>query len=208
MMQLTGAPVSVYLHSPLALGVESVSRRQAVAWPLLVAGVEAANLGCPKLSLALTNLDEAREEGERRRDEKERAQGPLVSLPSGVKYRELAVGAGELVQPGDLVRVYYTIYRLNGFYLDSVGYGNEGKEDVGETFNFQYGAGQANSKGYGGGHGRDASWRRRILVRPELGWVDSSIQPPPSSSAAARRLRNVLGKPILVEVELVKVTEP
>jgi hypothetical protein len=32
-----------------------------------------------------TNLDDAREEGERRRAEKERAEGPIVKLPSGVK---------------------------------------------------------------------------------------------------------------------------
>ena len=32
-----------------------------------------------------TNLDEAREAGDRKRHEKEEAQGPLISLPSGVK---------------------------------------------------------------------------------------------------------------------------
>lgn len=32
-----------------------------------------------------TNIDDAREEGERRREEKERAEGPIVKLPSGVK---------------------------------------------------------------------------------------------------------------------------
>lgn len=36
----------------------------------------------PKL---ITNIDEAREIGERRRQEKEASQGPIVVLPSGVK---------------------------------------------------------------------------------------------------------------------------
>ncbi|KAI5073395.1 hypothetical protein GOP47_0011408 [Adiantum capillus-veneris] len=61
-----------------------------------------------------TNLEEAREEGERRREQKERAEGPIVTLPSGVKFRELHPGSDETVSIGQLCSVSYTIYKLNG----------------------------------------------------------------------------------------------
>ncbi|MCO5591074.1 hypothetical protein L7F22_045051 [Adiantum nelumboides] len=86
-----------------------------------------------------TNLEEAREEGERRREQKERAEGPIVTLPSGVKFRELKQGSGETVSIGQSCSVSYTIYKLNGLYLDSLGYGKEGKDDIGDTITIQYG---------------------------------------------------------------------
>ncbi|XP_024532489.1 uncharacterized protein LOC112346883 isoform X2 [Selaginella moellendorffii] len=93
----------------------------------------------PSARKLYTNLEEAREAGEARREEKERAQGPIITLPSGIRFRELDAGSGRTVAPGDVVSVQYVIYRLNGMYLDSLGYGNEGKDDVGDVLTFQLG---------------------------------------------------------------------
>ncbi|KAL2642988.1 hypothetical protein R1flu_010575 [Riccia fluitans] len=67
------------------------------------------------------------------------AEGLVRVYSSGIKYRELEPGTGRAVGPGDLVVVYYTISGLNGYYLDSVGYRKEGKNDVGEPLKLQYG---------------------------------------------------------------------
>eukprot|EP00250_Pteridium_aquilinum_P010395 c19355_g1_i1 orf=182-880(-) len=152
-----------------------------------------------------TNLEEAREEGERRREQKELAEGPIISLPSGVKFRELSQGSGDAVSLGQLCSICYTIYKLNGFYLDSLGYGKEGKNDVGDTLTFQYGGGQVPRAIELGMGGMQAGGKRRILVRPELGWISPKLLPLPTSSAAERRLNNNKRQPLLFEVELVKL---
>ncbi|GAQ82985.1 FKBP-type peptidyl-prolyl cis-trans isomerase family protein [Klebsormidium nitens] len=163
-----------------------------------------AALGAPPAKQFRTNIDDAREEGERRREEKERAEGPIVKLPSGVKYRELAVGTGEALRPGDLVSVYYTIYRLSGLYIDSVGYGKEGKDDVGDAFTFELGAGQVPQGVEQGVLGMCIGGRRRILVPPKLGWINDGVLPRPTSGAAERRLLRHTNEPLLFEIEIVK----
>ena len=58
----------------------------------------------------------ARDEAERRRDERaaEANPGVLVTLPSGIQYRELDEGKsdGKTAQKGDTLFVLYTVYRL------------------------------------------------------------------------------------------------
>eukprot|EP00250_Pteridium_aquilinum_P010396 c19355_g1_i2 orf=182-361(-) len=53
--------------------------------------------------------------------------------------------------------------------------------------------------------GMQAGGKRRILVRPELGWISPKLLPLPTSSAAERRLNNNKRQPLLFEVELVKL---
>eukprot|EP00897_Mesotaenium_endlicherianum_P010539 jgi/Mesen1/9513/ME000637S08961 len=157
---------------------------------------------------AITNLEEAREAGERRRDERARAQGPIVTLPSGIRYRELEPGTGREVTGGDAVQIYYTLFTLNGFYVDSVGYGKEGKNDVGETFNFIFGSSKVARGVQMGMEGMRVGGRRRIQVGPALGWVDAEVEPLPTTGAGVRRLARTLKQAVLFEVELVKCREP
>jgi len=39
--------------------------------------------------------------------------GELVTLPSGIQYRELAVGTGKAAKLGALCEMSYTVYRLS-----------------------------------------------------------------------------------------------
>lgn len=121
------------------------------------------------------------------------------------RFRELSQGSGDAVSLGQLCSISYTLYKLNGLYLDSLGYGKEGKNDVGETLTFQYGGGQVPRAIELGMQGMQAGGKRRILVRPELGWISPRLLPLPTSSAAERRFNNNKRQPLLFEVELVKL---
>lgn len=57
----------------------------------------------------ITNLEEARERGEKKLDEIEKAKGPLVILKEGVRYREELPGNGPSFSPGDLVKIRYQV---------------------------------------------------------------------------------------------------
>jgi FKBP-type peptidyl-prolyl cis-trans isomerase FkpA len=178
---------------------------------LELAGAGAAFI-IPQLSSAraetvkrITNIEDARIAGEKAREIKEAADGPVIVSSSGIKYRELERGVGKPISPGDYVSVYYTISRLNGYYLDSMGYGKEGKNDVGEALTFQYGKGMVPEAVEGGMEGMQVGAKRRILVTPERGWVRPELLPQPTSFFAERRLeqrRN--SQALLIEVELVK----
>eukprot|EP00271_Cylindrocystis_brebissonii_P008574 TRINITY_DN22966_c0_g1_i1.p1 TRINITY_DN22966_c0_g1~~TRINITY_DN22966_c0_g1_i1.p1 ORF type:complete len:316 (+),score=29.50 TRINITY_DN22966_c0_g1_i1:163-1110(+) len=153
----------------------------------------------------ITNLDDAREAGERRRDEKERSNGTIVTLPSGIKYRALRDGSGRALVDGDVAAISYVVYRLNGLYLDSVGYGNEGKDDVGDTINITVGVSNIPRAVTLGMSGMRVGEKRRILVPLRLGWVSPETQPGPTSFAASRRFFNARDSALLFEVELVKI---
>ncbi|KAL3681052.1 hypothetical protein R1sor_024008 [Riccia sorocarpa] len=161
--------------------------------------------GTEKVTL-YTNIEDARNAGEKLREEKEAAEGPVRVSSSGIKYRELEPGTGRVVAPGDIVSVYYTVSRLNGYYLDSMGYGKEGKNDVGEALKFEYGKGVVPEAIDGGMEGMREGGRRRILVTPERGWVREELLPRPTSFFAERRLSSrVTSQALLIEIELVKV---
>ncbi|KAG6551155.1 hypothetical protein Mapa_007390 [Marchantia paleacea] len=153
-----------------------------------------------------SNIDDARKAGEKLREEKEAAEGPVRVSSTGIKYRELERGTGRPVATGDSVSIYYTISRLNGYYLDSMGYGKEGKNDVGEALKFQYGKGLVPEAIEGGMEGMREGAKRRILVTPERGWVRPDLLPRPTSFFAERRLsERIASQALLIEIELVKV---
>ena len=59
----------------------------------------------------ITNLEEAREKGEKKMEEIEKSKGPLVILKEGVRYREELPGNGPTFQPGDLLKIRYQVYK-------------------------------------------------------------------------------------------------
>ena len=52
-------------------------------------------------------------------------------MRDNVKYREELVGKGPTFEPGDLVKIRYQVYKGNGDYMFSTGYGREFQDDVG-----------------------------------------------------------------------------
>jgi len=173
--------------------------------------------------------EEAREIGDARREELEKEKGELVRLPYGVAYRERATGTGALAERGSTVSVSYQIFQQNGNYVDSVGYGLDKKDDVGDIFQFKLGYGQVPLAIELAMEGMRVGGKRRISVPPgELGWIlqdkqdcpkivreglgfevisrECLKQPIPESSSALRRFsRPALQNALLFEVELMRV---
>jgi len=170
------------------------------------------------------------EEAQRLREEKEAedeaAQGPLVTLASGIQYRDVTVGDGGRRGDGEAIAgavcdIEYVAYRLapgayfkyssggTPIYLFSLGYGNEGKDDAGDTFRFKLGDRSAVPTAVALGIvGMRAGGVRRVLVPPYLGWAGeggADLKMQPDTFGGRRRLENHKEEPLLVDIELVRV---
>ena len=165
----------------------------------------------------------AREDAERRKDARdaESNRGVLVTLPSGVQYRELDEGksAGDVVaQKGDTLFVMYTVYRLapgayfkyssggTPIFMWARGYGTEGQDDVGATYKFVLGDKNSLPRAVSPALlGMKQGGKRRVLVPPGLGWIDNETQPRPPTFGSGRRLSNHKEEPLLMEVDCVRI---
>mmetsp|Transcript_7776 Transcript_7776/g.22989 ORF Transcript_7776/g.22989 Transcript_7776/m.22989 type:complete len:356 (+) Transcript_7776:882-1949(+) len=218
-----------------------VSRRHAAALlasSVMVAATMAqpanAMLGCPGLNgrplqqclkkariakeLEEDRLEaEAPTEGDKRKYE---SIGELVTLPSGVQYREMETGTGAEATVGTLCEISYAVYRLASgayfkyssggtpVYMWDYGFGIQDKSDLGSTYNFRLGnKGSLPAAAAVGVKGMRVGGRRRILIPPRGGWVDKSIQPRPPNFGGSRRLAAHYDEPLLFEVQLVRVRE-
>jgi len=147
--------------------------------------------------------------------------GELVVTQEGVQYREIDAGnpTGRQCTPGQVCEIHYTVYRLASgayfkyssggtpVYLWSVGYGNEGKDDVGTVYRFTLGAKDALPPTVRVAMaGMREGGRRRVLVPPALGWANNKeLQPKPDTFGAFRRLEAHKDEALLFEAELVRV---
>ncbi|KAK9842417.1 hypothetical protein WJX84_000564 [Apatococcus fuscideae] len=153
------------------------------------------------------NLDQALRKGEARREELERAAGPIRRTSTGIKYREMEVGTGKEADSNDFCEVSYQMFTQNGLYLDSVGYGQESKKDLGETVRLHLQSGELPEAIRLGLLGMKEGGKRRIEVAANNGWTDKAMAPTPSYPAVQRRIFRVIDRRgvILFEVELKKV---
>lgn len=152
------------------------------------------------------------------RDAEAEADAPTTTLPNGLRYREYVTGEiGEEAMAGSRVDARYKIFRLSsGAYfkyssggtpvlLWSRGYGAGARDDVGETISFVLGETPLPRAVTPCVVGMKKGSVRRILVPPNLGWVNDDVVPRPDSFGAARRLINYKDGPLLFEIEVVKV---
>ena len=163
-----------------------------------------------------------REEAQRRREEREAEENPgeLVTLPSGIQYRELDEGRvdGKVAAKGDTLYILYTVYRLapgayfkyssggTPIFLWSRGYGNEGQDDVGDPYRFVLGELDAVPRAVAPALiGMREGGRRRVLVPPQLGWTSDAVLPKPGTFGAGRRLENHRSEPLLFEADLIRI---
>ena len=163
-----------------------------------------------------------REEAQRRREEREAEENPgeLVTLPSGIQYRELDEGRvdGKVAAKGDTLYILYTVYRLapgayfkyssggTPIFLWSRGYGNEGQDDVGDPYRFVLGESDSVPRAVAPALvGMREGGRRRVLVPPQLGWTSDTVLPKPGTFGAGRRLENHRQEPLLFEADLIRI---
>ncbi|KAG2450904.1 hypothetical protein HYH02_004736 [Chlamydomonas schloesseri] len=144
--------------------------------------------------------------------------GTLVTLPNGLQYRELLEGTGPEAQLGSICEVSYVVYRLSSgayykyssggtpVFLFSLGYGQEGKDDVGQTYRFRLGEPNSLPAAVTPALvGMRQGGKRRVLVPPRLGWVSDKVGPRPDTFGGGRRLEGHKDEPLLFEAELVRV---
>uniref|UniRef100_A0A383WF78 peptidylprolyl isomerase n=1 Tax=Tetradesmus obliquus TaxID=3088 RepID=A0A383WF78_TETOB len=185
--------------------------RRSIGGALLVAGLAlqlvacqpAAALACPGMrGYALQQClreERKRREAEEGSDEQQQEQqglkyeqpGELVTLPSGLQYREISVGSGPEALLGLECDISYTVYRLSSggyykysgggtpVYMWSVGYGQEGRDDLGDTYRFRLGDPSAVPSAVAAAMlGMRAGGRRRVLVPPG-NWTAEQVRPLP-----------------------------
>jgi hypothetical protein len=92
-------------------------------------------------------------------------------------------------------------------FLWSVGYGNEGKDDVGSVYRFTLGEADSLPRTVAVAMaGMREGGRRRVLVPPALGWAaNAEMGPKPDTFGAYRRLEAHKDEALLFEAELVRV---
>ena len=87
----------------------------------------------------------------------------MIQTPSGLKYRDEALGAGAEARAGQRVSVHYTGTLPDGRKFDS-------SRDRGSPFRFQLGVGQVIRGWDEGVAGMKVGGRRMLVIPPELGY--------------------------------------
>ena len=99
----------------------------------------------------------------------------MTTTPSGLQYRDDAVGDGPEARAGQTVSVHYTGTLLDGKKFDS-------SRDRGQPFQFGLGAGQVIRGWDEGVAGMKVGGRRTLVIPPELGYGSRAIGPIPPNS--------------------------
>ena len=86
-----------------------------------------------------------------------------ISLPSGLRYQDLAVGDGALAETGMSAAVHYTGWLTDGTKFDS-------SVDRGQPFSFRLGAGQVIRGWDEGVRGMRVGGKRKLTIPPDLGY--------------------------------------
>jgi FKBP-type peptidyl-prolyl cis-trans isomerase len=87
----------------------------------------------------------------------------MTTTPSGLQYRDDAVGDGAEARAGQTVSVHYTGTLTDGKKFDS-------SRDRGQPFQFHLGGGQVIRGWDEGVAGMKVGGRRRLVIPPELGY--------------------------------------
>lgn len=103
------------------------------------------------------------------------ADAGMTTTPSGLQYRDDAVGEGREARAGDTVSVHYTGTLQNGSKFDS-------SRDRGQPFQFPLGAGRVIRGWDEGVAGMRVGGRRTLVIPPELGYGARAIGPIPPNS--------------------------
>lgn len=133
-------------------------------------------------------------EGDRKFEEKERELGPIVSLGSNVRYREMQPGFGDaVVGDGDVVDITYEVMTTSGYYMWSLGREIEpGQRDLGETYKVRMGEHNVPIAVEMALKGMKKGGVRRVEIPPSLGFETSNFEPAPQTYSGRKRLERYL----------------
>lgn len=99
----------------------------------------------------------------------------MLRTPSGLQFRDLAVGTGALVTPGSWVQVHYVGQLLNGTIFDA-----NGPRDT--PLRFQVGARRVIAGWDEGVNGMRVGGRRQLIIPPSLGYGPRGAGPIPPNA--------------------------
>ena len=99
----------------------------------------------------------------------------LTTNPSGLQWRDDAVGDGPQAKAGDTVVVHYTGTLTNGTKFDS-------SRDRGQPFQFPLGGRRVIAGWDEGVEGMRVGGRRHLVIPPELGYGSRAISVIPPNS--------------------------
>ena len=97
-----------------------------------------------------------------------------TTTPSGLQYKDLVAGTGEVARSGATAVVHYTGWLMDGTKFDS-------SLDRGETFEFVIGRGQVIRGWDEGVATMNVGGKRELIIPPDLGYGDrgaGSVIPP------------------------------
>eukprot|EP00752_Nemacystus_decipiens_P002099 g2007.t1 len=129
---------------------------------------------------------------------------PFTVLPSGVQITDIVVGDGDTADTGKGVTLKWVLRRSNGYYVSS------SAEGEGEPFIYRVGDTKRAIKGLDDGiRGMKAGGTRRIVVPPQLGYVDGCKDgnpgPVPLGLGPKQQINTRNKEPLSFEVKLTKV---
>ncbi len=129
--------------------------------------------------------------------------------PSGVRVQELVAGAesGPAAAAGDAVLVDYVLRRGNGYFIYSTveGVSFQPKDVPVGPVRLQLGSGEVVAGLEDALLGMRPGGKRRVLLPPELGYIDNALQPQPPTFAARRQVAAHAREELLLEVQLLRV---
>ena len=111
----------------------------------------------------------------------------MTTTPSGLKYRDDAVGTGAEARAGQRVKVHYTGTLTDGRKFDS-------SRDRGNPFEFDLGAGRVIRGWDEGVAGMKVGGRRTLVIPPDLGYGNrgaGAVIPPGATLVFDVELRGV-----------------
>ncbi|KAJ8598277.1 hypothetical protein CTAYLR_006001 [Chrysophaeum taylorii] len=135
-----------------------------------------------------TDIESCREEGERRIEEEERMKGPTVSLPGGVRYREMELGDGPALAVGDSADIRFQVLQsANGYFM--YGVPDRMGKDLSETYRVTLGSLDVPEGVEDAMVGAARGSRRRVQLPPNKGFATSEWRPEPADFAGKQRIK-------------------
>ncbi|KAJ1459782.1 hypothetical protein M885DRAFT_511024 [Pelagophyceae sp. CCMP2097] len=170
----------------------------------------------PRADAKCKDIDSCREEGDRRDAEADRKAGPMVTA-NGVRFREMAVGDGDVLVQGDSVDIKFQVLKGNGDLMYGVPDREPGAQDEFETIRATLGNLDVPLGVERALLGSARGARRRVELGKQTGFETSDWKPKPTGFAGKKRIERYQGilagnglqpgydATILFEFEVVKV---